>query len=82
MRSKVISFAIIIWLECEAGSQQKTGTSSTSCEQQSSHTVGGLCICTLIYLRCEQSLTWVASAETSLTGGFSERCLPDELSLL
>lgn len=27
-------------------------------------------------------LTWVASAETSLTGVFPERCLPDELSLL
>ena len=43
------------WSTSEAGSQQKTVTSSTSCEQQSSHSVGGLCICTLIYLRCEQS---------------------------
>jgi len=60
------------WSAFEVGSQQKTDTSSTSCEQQSSHSVGGLCICTLIYLRCEQSfsrnfsnrrLSWTLSAQ-------------------
>jgi hypothetical protein len=63
------------WSALEAHSQQKTGTTSTTCEQKPSQSLGGLCICTWIYIVLRIKLMWVVSTEPSLIGGFPERCL-------